>query len=167
MMLVTVSLVGLVAGVQGCGSTESTPADAGTVDATLDQSVAETGARDSGADVLTCADASLDDLQIPDASFGDSGKTSAGCVACLRRQCREDVEVCNADCACRNAMVNLLACLPSATDQARLIGCATNVLTGLPNEAATTMRSIGLCTINRCNDECVPPGLVDAATGGG
>ncbi len=146
--------VGLV---QGCGATESNTSDAGP-DTTEDRAKApvDTGAdtsrskRDAASDAIedtpseACGiDADLETISIPDATIGSS---SVGlCLMCAKAGCNSEIEACNADCACKEALVEVLACVSAGT---AFITCA--------EEAASEMNAeeLGLCIYSACPVAC-------------
>ncbi len=161
MVVISSSLALGAFAVQGCGSTASTPIDAGSAaDATLDAPV-ETGAKDASKDVkvVACPDASITELPIVDASFGDSGQSTSGCVSCLKVKCGTDLSACNDDCECRDAVVKFLNCLPTAKGQNDALVCGITAFSGVSADTQALGQSIALCAGQRCPTECIPPGL--------
>src|ERR1019366_4218808 len=99
----------------GCGGSSSDDS-AANVDSGSDVMQADTAA----ADVVTiidagrCDGASLNDLSLPDASLGDSGASTATCVACMKSSCASDITSCNSDCVCKEGVDDALNCVAAA-----------------------------------------------------
>jgi hypothetical protein len=132
--LATTSAI-IAAVASGCGGSTSggSPQDSGAPDVTADhyeaaapEAAAETGSMDAGPEA--CAvDANMASLMVPDASLGDAGATTSGCLTCIQTNCSSGVTACSADCACDTAVVGLLGCVASG---ASLVTCGTPLLTG-------------------------------------
>jgi hypothetical protein len=132
--LATTSAI-IAAVASGCGGSTSggSPEDSGTADVTTDHSeaaaaeaAAETGTMDAAPEA--CAvDANLASLMVPDASIGDAGATTSGCLSCIQANCSSGVTACSADCACDTAVVGLLGCVASGES---VVTCGEPLLTG-------------------------------------
>ena len=116
----------------------------------------------AAADVVTiidagrCDGASLNDLSLPDASLGDSGASTATCVACMKSSCASDITSCNSDCVCKEGVDDALNCVAAAGTLS--LAC----LGGLQSNANAT--NLGTCIYLACKNEC---GLGGFGDGGG
>jgi hypothetical protein len=149
----------------GCGgSSESSPAqDAGndtTSDVGSDQSVADTSTSDVKEGGNACVeDASLTQLNLPDASIADGGSSVGLCMGCIKANCDAELTACAADCPCNNAVETVLSCvLTRGFNQA----CLGPVLTLTGNSQQLGL-GLGQCLLGSCQNACAP-GL-DAGTG--
>jgi hypothetical protein len=126
--------------------------------------------RDSAADVLkveaasptVCADASIDELPIPDASVGDSGINTNVCFACLKTTCSSELAACNRNCDCRNVVVDFLTCSDKMPQNAQM--CAFSAFGSAMGEAAALSQNVGQCAFLGCQQECIPAGFLDAGS---
>ncbi|MFO0664404.1 MAG: hypothetical protein U0174_10660 [Polyangiaceae bacterium] len=145
-----------------CGGTTETPADSGV---TVDATVEDTGAKlDAAKDVKAdapCTSPGIDTLELPDATVGDSGISTSTCVACLKKNCKAEIDDCNGDCDCRGAATTFVQCLQGATDFNKVVACAGTAGFNLPQDAQDKLYAVALCGNSDCNKECVPPGLLD------
>jgi hypothetical protein len=129
-----------------------------------------TAADTSNADVVQvvdagrCDDADLNDLSLPDASLGDSGASTATCVACMKASCAGDITQCNADCTCKDGVDDALNCVAGAG------GLSLSCLSGL--QGNTNATNLGECIFLACKDACGlggfgDGGISDASDDGG
>jgi hypothetical protein len=125
--------------------------------------------RDSAPDVKAeaasqpvCADASIDDLPIPDASVGDSGLNTNVCFACLKTTCGNELAACNSNCDCRDVVVNFLTCAATMPQAAQM--CAIKSFGAATGDAAGLSRNLGQCAFLGCQAECIPAGFLDAGS---
>jgi hypothetical protein len=161
----------------GCGGStnNNTPVEAGA-DVAVDsppeaakEAAAETGPEDAASEA--CAvDADLTTLQPPDAAIGDSGATASGCFSCIKSTCTTQLSACNADCTCKTAVEQFLACVAGG-------GQVTTCGAGLAQGGGTAGLPLGLCVAGSafpggsgpgCLHECgvsIPEG--GAGEGGG
>jgi len=116
----------------GCGGStnNNTPVEAGTVvDATPEaakEAAAETGPQDAAPEA--CAvDADLSSLQVPDASIGDSGATTAECYSCIETTCSSQLTTCNGDCTCKTDIITFITCVGGG---GQILTCGGPLLTG-------------------------------------
>jgi hypothetical protein len=137
----------------GCGASTSgsTPVEAGTDTSTGGHEAGptpEAGGHEAAAEsggpvdaaqekpVCVPVDADLTTLPIPDSGLPDGGFDVGQCVSCLRANCHSQLEACNADCVCIDAIVNCLAtgqisltCLPAgALNDPALLGLGACVV---------------------------------------
>jgi hypothetical protein len=164
----TSALVAVVALGPGCGGSGSTTAsdsgaDGTTTDAEGEATVpgGDTGTEASGPGAssdasaeantlpLICRiDADISDLNIPDASIGDSGISVGVCYSCITSKCGAQVSACNADCSCKENVESLVLCIASGS---ALTTCAGNAVTS--NDAATT-ELLGCLVGSPCLQTC-------------
>lgn len=138
----------------GCGSSSSDDSTA-NVDSGSDVTAVDTSVPDvvAIADAGRCDDADLNSLSLPDASLGDSGATTASCVACMKEDCAGDITACNTDCACKDGVDDALNCVASAG------GLSLTCLTGL--QGNTNATNLGECIYLGCKNECGLGGFGD------
>jgi hypothetical protein len=140
----TVGMVGA-----GCGgSSQESPSDAGSADATRDQGAPETGMPEAAMDAMDAAamdsgmacavDADLTTAMVPDASIGDSGATTETCYACIESNCGSQLADCNADCTCKTNILGFVQCVGSGGS---LTACGSGL--ALSGDPATT--ALGRC----------------------
>lgn len=141
---VTASTFGLVAA--GCGgTTDSGPTDAGS-DVVSDKAVT---VQDTGLDAIedtaiACVDADLNTINPGDAAIGDGGASVGTCLQCARSSCPSQISACNADCACKDAVVGFAGCvqtMPVTTCGAALTGTSLG-------------QDLALCLIGSCRPAC-------------
>ena len=147
----------------GCGGSSSdnsgTPDASNGGDAVVDHF---TPPVDAGTDApkdtgVACAvDADLNTFNPPDASIGDSGATTGGCVTCTRAKCGSELNDCNGDCDCKQALLDFFACIQTGKS---LISCGQSVSAGLPPDTTATLQALGLCLYGGCKTECNVPTL--------
>jgi hypothetical protein len=111
-----------------------------------------------------CRDASVDDLNIPDASLGDAGQNTGACFDCLKADCGGALIACNNNCDCRGAIVSFLECAPTAADQAAAQACAFNAFGSVSGQASGLGQTLGLCAVQKCRASCVPDTPRDAGS---
>ena len=158
----TSALAATIIGV-GCGGSSSDNSG-GTPDASNGDAVVDhfTPPVDTGSDAPTDAgvactvDADLATFNPPDASIGDSGATTGGCVTCTRAQCGAELSDCNKDCACKQALIDFFACVQTGKS---LLACGQSVSTGLPPDTTATLQALGLCIYGGCKTACNVPTL--------
>jgi hypothetical protein len=121
----------------GCGGStnNNTPVDSGTDVNAADspseaakEAAAETGPADAGPDACT-VDADLSTLQVPDASIGDSGATTAECYSCIETTCSTQLTACNGDCTCKTDIVQFIACVGGG---GQILTCGAPLVGGDP-----------------------------------
>lgn len=114
----------------GCGGSGSTTASDSGSDVTTFDAMAEAAGMDSGGQEASAPEASMDasaeadalplicqidadlsNLQLPDASIGDSGMSVSGCYSCIETNCGSQVTACAADCTCKVTIVTFVTCL--------------------------------------------------------
>jgi hypothetical protein len=159
---------------QGCGASVSNTGDSGP-DTAVDMTSppVDTGhdafaptpeagrdvAIDSIADSPSEAcevDADLETIMIPDAAIGSS--TIGLCLACAKASCSSEIAACDADCACKEALVTVLACVAGGTS---FLTCAASAASEMNAE------ELGLCIYSACPVSCgiktaTPEGGMDA-----
>lgn len=128
-----------------------TAVDTGAPDTGTKEAAAETGPKDAAPEAAACVpvDADLTTFPIPDSGLPDAGIDIAACVDCLRSNCHNELEQCNGDCICIDAIAGCLAsgginlaCIPSGASQDPAI------------------LALGACVFGSCQSACIP------ATGG-
>ena len=140
---VTASTFGLVAA--GCGgTTDSGPTDAGN-DTVSEKAVVQDTGPDAVEDTaIACVDADLNTINPGDAAIGDSGASVGTCLQCARTSCPTQISACNADCACKDAVVGFAGCvqtMPVTTCGAALTGTSLG-------------QDLALCLIGSCRPAC-------------
>ncbi len=106
-------------------------------DASLDSPILD-------APVEACAiDASLESLPVPDAALGTS--SVGACLDCAKAACNSQIETCNADCACKEALVDVIECVAGG---ATFLSCAALAATE-PNAL-----NLGVCIDESCPVAC-------------
>jgi hypothetical protein len=165
-LLVPVACIGVL---EACGGNEDNK-DAGpdaTADATNDV------AKDVAPDVLDASCANDVDLTqyLPsaDASIDvDAGAVNlAQCTGCLKTSCGTDINACNADCDCRQTIIDAVTCVTQGGSPQTCFGQA------LLNGDQTT-QNLFSCALGSCGSICIPAdagakdsGSTDAQTDGG
>lgn len=161
-------VVCLAAFTGGCsGSTTDSAADAGSgavgvvlADASKDVGLDtnSTGSDDAGPEICQ-VDADLNTYAPVDASLAD-GATSVGkCLGCLQSSCPNQITACSGNCECQRASTEFIDCLASGDTY---MNCGFALVTGLPSAAQGVGRSLGLCALGSCMNECAPN--IDAAS---
>jgi hypothetical protein len=160
--------LGGIAALEACGGSEDNK-DAGP-DATAD-GVAE-AAKEAGPDVLDASCANDVDLTqyLPsaDASFDvEAGINIAACTGCLKTSCGTDINSCNADCDCRQTIIDAVTCVTQGGSPQTCFG------TALLNGDQTT-QNLFTCALGSCSSICIPSdagtkdsGSSDAQSDGG
>jgi len=112
------TVVACVASGCGGGTSSNPPVDSGTADATNDvvveatvEAAAEAAAPEAAVDAACVPDANINNLPVPDASFGDAGATAESCISCFKTNCTTLIATCNQDCACVAAFEQVESCL--------------------------------------------------------
>lgn len=162
----THSVVGLVLGVSlfavfaACSDSESQEATS----ATPTQPDASTSPIDSGrlpsrdatreAAPVVCSDASLVTVAEQIASTGTG--IFAPCLGCLSARCQPELVACDQDCACRDFMIDLPACVERRRD---VLLCVAGY-TSLPDGSQAVVEQAFACAQNNCQAECL--GALDA-----
>src|SRR5580692_7442886 len=132
------SLFGIIG--QGCGgSTSPSTADAGHDSGPPDAGPADSGAPESSAtDTSTAMDtampacpieASLETLNLPDATIPGGDASVGSCLGCAKQNCESAEMACDMDCACKEALEGLVACIggpASMVEQCALAAVGTN-----------------------------------------
>jgi predicted small secreted protein len=118
------------------------------------------GAIDSSPDLpLLCRfDASIPAFpELPDAGpatgdggAGDGGAGLATCLPCVATKCRDAINACLGDCACRVALVGFIQCLGSGMP---VLPCAA-ALAGLPAPAGSLAQAPLICAYTACGKDC-------------
>jgi hypothetical protein len=141
----------------GCGGSSSDDS-AANVDSGSDVTAVDTSVQDvvTVVDAGRCDDADLNDLTLPDASLGDSGASTATCVACMKEDCASDITKCNADCVCKDGVDDALNCVATAG------GLSITCLGGL--QTNTNATNLGECIYIACQKECGLGGFGDGGT---
>lgn len=143
----------------GCGGKtdepgETTPADTGVG---IVESGPDTSApKDTGSvEVDSGSSGSIYDAVIPDIAFGD-GKTSGGCVACAGKECKKELDACDADPKCRGLFLCVLTeCAGSFTDYSCAIGCGIKFgVTSLSDPVLGLAQDVGVCLNSKCSADC-------------
>jgi hypothetical protein len=156
------SLFGIIG--QGCGGSTSPTS---TPDAGHDSGPPDVGPVDSGSapessapDTSTAMDtampacpieASIENLDVPDAAIPGGDASVGTCLACAKLNCAAQEMQCDMDCACKEALEGLFKCIggpPSMAEQ-----CALGAIGTEPNAFA-----LGECIVDNCVAAC---GLAD------
>ena len=130
----------------GCGSVETAPpvVDSGAKDVTVADVAPDVHAADVGADVpaVGCGvDADITKLALPDAALAD-GATSIGiCSACAQAKCGSQLQACNDDCDCREAVVGFFDCYSKTQS---IVTCGAPLIT-LGGEAMQLGQALFVC----------------------
>jgi hypothetical protein len=152
----------------GCGSSDNSnpPADSGP-DVVADHSTQDVGAMDTGSSdaamdmgMMACmSDADLTMIMVPDAALPDAGGISlAACVNCLEGMCHSQLESCNMDCTCHDAIAGALPCIQMMGLSLTCLG--TMILTDPAGMA------LGACALSNCGAGiCTPGGGGDGGGG--
>jgi|ERR1700690_1191931 len=110
--------LGAMAALSACGSTTDV-SDAGKDATTNDVAMLDQSTNDVAVDAGCTNDANLTTL-IPSADAAidvDSGAIALGaCIGCLENKCGTDINACNADCACRQGVLDVVTCVAQGTD---------------------------------------------------
>jgi hypothetical protein len=154
--------IGAMTLVSACGSTaDDTLTDAAKDGTTMDVApdVAPDVAVEAGCDAPT-----LTGL-IPDGGIDadTGGLPLAACFGCFETQCSGQITACNADCSCRQSVVQLVDCVINTGD---FMTCGESALLG----GDTTVQALIGCAAMDCIQTCTPPndgGIKDAAGDGG
>ena len=147
--IVSVGSLVLMGVAAGCGDTTEAKPTTSTTDSGLDgPKTTDATATDSPAN--ECVDADITNLAIPDASLGDGGANTAECSACLKKNCSGELDVCQADCQCREGVLSFFNCVgtgkPLTTCGASLAG------------AGSTAQGLALCAFSSgCDTKCGVP----------
>lgn len=154
---------------QGCGGTEEVT-DSGVADTSVaDTSVPDTFVppKDAGKDTAPTCDPNADPFKnVQDASVGDSGLTTGLCAACVKAECKTEVDACMKDCECQGPIIKVLECAlkpgSSGITLQSLIGCTAGL--DITASAQNSGLTIGACIQNECSRECIPAGLFDGGS---
>ena len=146
-LLVPVACIGAL---EACGG-DDTKGDGGP-DATTD-APAE-AAKEAGPDVLDASCANDVDLTsfLPsaDASFDvEAGINIAACTGCLKSSCGTDINACNADCDCRQSIIDAVTCISQGGSFQTCGGTA--ILNGDQN-----VQNLFGCALGSCGSICIP-----------
>lgn len=165
-------VVAVGAATTGCGGKTDEPAtttDTGVVIVT-DTGVDSSAPKDTGTPVVDSAEeydvpGSIYDAVLPDVDFGD-GKTTATCVDCAGKQCKSQMDACDADPRCRGLFLCVLSeCAGSFTDFSCAAGCAFKFgVSGLSDPVIGKAQSVASCLQSKCPDAC-PAAPGDGGTG--
>jgi hypothetical protein len=98
-------------------------------------------------------DANLETIVLPDASIGTS--SIGACLACTKASCNTQLEACNGDCACKEALVTVIECVAAG---GAFLTCAEPVASEMNAE------NLALCVYAGCPVAC---GITAATPEGG
>jgi hypothetical protein len=158
-------LVPLAAGCGGSSSSSTTTSDSGADGTTIDAPGEATVPGDAGMEAsepvgssdasaaadalpLICQiDADISNLNVPDASIGDSGVNVASCYSCITTTCGKQVSACNADCTCKVNVESFVVCSAAGGS---LETCATKLTAD--NDPSTT--GLFECLALSCAETC-------------
>ncbi len=153
----------------GCsGSTAEQDAGPTATDATAADSAKEAGP-DAGkpatdATAPCTSDADLNTFTVPDANVGDTGINPNVCVTCARQKCKENLDQCQAICACREVVQGSLTCIAQGQP---ILSCAS-ALQGAPPDVQQIGLALAQCVLQQCPTECPIGGfLPDGGLDGG
>jgi hypothetical protein len=104
-------------------------------------------ATDAKGDAACVPDATVQSLQVPDASLGDSGATASTCFACFEKDCPTLIGTCNMSCACVDAFEQFELCVGAG--QQGVEACAESSLLQIPGIGITQLA----CALP-CASEC-------------
>jgi hypothetical protein len=150
----------------GCGGKtdepgQSTPADTGVVIVT-DSGTPDTTTppKDTAPPVEDTAEAfdvpgSIYDAVFPDVVF-EGGKSTATCIGCATKECKKELDACDADARCRGLLLCVLTdCAGSFTDFSCAAGCAFKFgVSGLGDPVIGKVQSVGTCINSKCTADC-------------
>ena len=107
----------------------------------------------------------LFDVNVPDQSIpGSDGATVSGCYACLKSDCSQELQACEADPQCEQAATCIFQdCLGSGTQVVCTFGCIQMAGIDPKSPAAMEAVAIGQCGQSKCQTDC---GLPASGTGG-
>jgi len=114
---------------------------------------------------------SIYDAVFPDVVF-EGGKSTGTCVACAGKECKKELDTCDADPRCRGLLLCVLTdCAGSFTDFSCAAGCAFKFgVSGLGDPVIGKVQDVGTCINAKCTADCpAAPGdagapKVDAST---
>jgi hypothetical protein len=116
--LLGLATVGTVFGAvaAGCGGSSSSGGgspDSSTSDVTAEKAPEAAAEAEAAVEAAPpCPiDGSITSFPVPDASLGDSGATTEGCVSCVTTSCPTVITACNANCACKEAFATFEQCV--------------------------------------------------------
>jgi hypothetical protein len=117
------------------------PGEGSEPDATADAAtLSDTGLPDVGPDACAIADGA-----VPDAPIGDTGATTASCLACIDASCATQAAACNGDCACASQAVAVFTCAAGGQSVA---GCLASTPGG------TAFDALAACVAFSCRTAC-------------
>lgn len=151
----------------GCGGKTdepgTAPADTGisiVTDAGADSTADTTTPKDTAPVVEDTAEAfdvpgSIYDAVFPDVVF-EGGKSTATCVACAGKECKKELDACDADPRCRGLLLCVLTdCAGSFTDFSCAAGCAFKFgVSGLGDPVIGKVQDVGTCINSKCTADC-------------
>ena len=146
-LLVPVAGIGLL---EACGGTDDDKD--GGADATTD--AVPDVAKDVTPDALDASCANDVDLTsfLPsaDASFDvEAGINISACTGCLKSSCGTDINACNADCDCRQTIIDAVTCVTQGGSPSQCFGAA--LLSG-----DQTTQTLFTCALGNCGSICIP-----------
>ena len=111
-------------------------------------------AKEAGPDVLDASCANDVDLTqyLPsaDASFDvEAGINIGACTDCLKSSCGTDINACNADCDCRQTIIDAVTCITQGGSPQTCF--TTALITG-----DQTTQDLFSCAIGSCGSVCLP-----------
>jgi hypothetical protein len=146
--------------ITACGG-DDTKTDGGP-DATTDAPADV--AKDVAPDVLDASCANDVDLTsfLPSADAAidvDAGVNITACTGCLKTSCGTDINTCNADCACRQSIIDAVTCITQGGTFQTCGGAA--ILNGDQN-----VQNLFQCALGSCGSICIPQdaGVKDSST---
>jgi hypothetical protein len=145
--------------ISACGSTTTDNGDAAKDGTTMDQ------AADVAPDVAVeagCEAGTLMGLIPEGGTADDSGIALAACFGCFQTNCSTQITACNADCSCREGVVDLVECIIQTAD---FTTCGENALLG----GDTNLQALLGCAYSDCVSACAPGdgGMITDASGDG
>jgi len=150
--------------VSACGGDTTNNNDAGP-DATADvaKDVAPDVTKSDASDASCANDVDLTQfLPSADASIDvDAGGLGniTQCTGCLKTSCGSDINACNADCACRQSIIDAVTCIGQGGGFQQCGGQA--ILSGDQN-----VQSLFACALGSCSSICIPSDAGPKDSGG-
>ncbi len=107
---------------------------------------------DDASDPNACVDASLKTVSVPDAALNETGTaTTATCVVCARTKCAQQVDACDQNCACKEALIAFYACQGTGKSFTQ---CGFENLSEIEQPGQDIAQDLGTCVFGACNQEC-------------
>jgi hypothetical protein len=113
-------------------------------------------------DAACVPDANINNLPIPDASFGDAGATAASCISCFRTSCPTLITMCNEECVCVAAFEEVASCLGMG---GALETCGAPLL-NVPGVSLSDLICAAGCAVPSVCGYSLPSGGGDSGTSG-